>query len=103
MKIVIAGGSGFLGRALSDRLVADGHQVLVLTRGGGASTPWQGARSTAAWVPNGTAGDWASALEGADAVVNLAGASIGDSRWTPARKAVIVDSRVDATRSLVVA
>ena len=36
MKIVIAGGSGFLGRALSERLVADGHQVLVLTRGGGS-------------------------------------------------------------------
>jgi uncharacterized protein (TIGR01777 family) len=101
MKIVIAGGSGFLGRALSGRLVADGHQVLVLTRGGGKSRPWEGARSTASWVPDGTAGDWASALDGADAVVNLAGASIGDARWTTARKTTILDSRVDATRSLV--
>jgi uncharacterized protein (TIGR01777 family) len=103
MKIVIAGGSGFLGRALSGRLVADGHQVLVLTRGGGPSKPWDGARSTAAWNPDGTAGDWASALEGADAVVNLAGASIGDDRWTKERKAAILDSRIDATRSLVAA
>jgi hypothetical protein len=86
---------------LSRRLVADGHQVLVLTRGGGPSRPWEGGRSTAAWVPDGTAGGWASALEGAHAVVNLAGASIGDARWTAARKAAILDSRIDATRSLV--
>jgi hypothetical protein len=103
MKIVIAGGSGFLGRALSERLVADGHQVLVLTRGGPPSKPWEGARSTATWSPNGAAGDWASAIDGAHAVVNLAGASIGDARWTAARKAAILDSRIGATRSLVAA
>jgi uncharacterized protein len=103
MKIVIAGGSGFLGRALSGRLVADGHQVLVLTRGGRHSNPWEGVRSAASWTPNGSAGDWAAALEGADAVVNLAGASIADGRWTQERKAAILDSRIDATRSLVAA
>ncbi len=96
-------GRGFLGRALSERLVADGRQVLVLTRGGGSSRPWEGPRSTATWTPNGAAGDWAAALEGADAVVNLAGTSIGDARWTKSRKAEIIDSRVDATRSLVAA
>jgi uncharacterized protein (TIGR01777 family) len=103
MKIVIAGGSGFLGRALSERLVADGHQVLVLTRRGGSGHPWEGPRSTATWTPNGAAGDWASAIDGAHGVVNLAGTSIGDARWTESRKAEILDSRVDATRSLVAA
>jgi uncharacterized protein (TIGR01777 family) len=103
MKIVIAGGSGFLGRALSERLVADGHQVLALTRRGGGGRPWEGPRSAATWTPDGTAGDWAAVLEGAHAVVNLAGASIGDGRWTTSRKAEILDSRVDATRSLVAA
>ena len=103
MKIVIAGGSGFLGRALSERLVADGHQVLVLTRGGGSGRPWEGPRSTATWTPNGAAGGWASAIDGAHAVVNLAGTSIGDARWTKSRKAEILDSRVDATRSVVAA
>jgi uncharacterized protein (TIGR01777 family) len=103
MRIVIAGGSGFLGRALSERLVADGHQVLALTRGGGRGRHWEGPRSTATWAPNGAAGDWASALEGAHAIVNLAGTSIGDGRWTKSRKAAILDSRVDATRSLVAA
>ena len=103
MKIVIAGGSGFLGQALSERLIADGHRVLVLTRGASASTPWEGARSSLAWTPDGTAGDWAFALEGADAVVNLAGESIANGRWTDARKARILDSRLEATRSLVAA
>jgi uncharacterized protein len=103
MKIVIAGGRGFLGQALSARLLADGHQVLVLTRGGRASKAWAGARSTAAWTPDGTAGAWASALEGAAAVVNLAGESIATRRWTMARKAAILDSRIRATRSLVAA
>jgi uncharacterized protein (TIGR01777 family) len=103
MKIVIAGGSGFLGRALSERLVAGGHQVLVLARGRRPSTPWEGPRSTLAWTPDGTTGDWTQALEGADAVVNFAGEPIGNARWTKARKAVILDSRVRATCSLVAA
>jgi uncharacterized protein len=103
MKIVMAGGSGFLGRALSERLVADGHQVLVLTRHAGSGRPWEGQRSTAPWAPNGAAGDWATAIEGADAVVNLAGTSIGDGRWTKERRAAILDSRINATRSLVAA
>jgi hypothetical protein len=103
MKIVIAGGSGFLGRALSERLVADGHQVLALTRRGGSGRPWEGPRSTVTWTPNGTAGDWACAIDGAHAVVNLAGTSIGDARWTESRKADILNSRVDATRGLVAA
>lgn len=101
MKIVIAGGSGFLGRALSERFIADGHRVLVLTRGAGASAPWEGPRSSLAWTPNGIAGDWAAALEQADAVVNLAGESIADGRWTDSRKARILSSRLEATRSLV--
>ncbi len=103
MKLVIAGGLGLLGRALAERLVADGHQVLALTRGGGRGRPWEGPLSAATWTPNGAAGDWASALEGAHAVVNLAGTSIGDARWTKSRKAEILASRVDATRSLVAA
>jgi uncharacterized protein len=103
MKIVIAGGSGFLGRALSERLVADGHRVLVLTRGGGPGRPWEGPQSTGTWTPNGDAGDWTAALDGAHAVVNLAGTSIGDARWTKARKADILSSRVNATRSVVAA
>jgi uncharacterized protein len=102
MNIIIAGGRGLLGQALSDRLVADGHRVLVLTRrrtqGG---TPWSQACGEYGWVPDGAVGSWAEALEGADAVVNLAGESIAGHRWDAARKQAILQSRVRATRSLV--
>jgi uncharacterized protein (TIGR01777 family) len=56
-----------------------------------------------AWTPDGTAAAWADALSGADAVVNLAGESIADARWTEARKRALRDSRLLATRSLVAA
>lgn len=97
MRVVIAGGSGFLGRALSEALAREGYDVLVLSRGAGEST---GPR-TVSWTPeDGGSGPWTAALDGADAVVNLAGASIAGGRWTAPRKAAILDSRINATRSL---
>jgi uncharacterized protein len=104
MNILIAGGRGFLGQALSDRLAADGHRVLVLTRGRTpAGAPWREARAEQGWNPDGSVGEWAAALEDADAVVNLAGESIAGHRWDHARKVVLLESRVRATRSLVLA
>jgi uncharacterized protein len=120
MKVVIAGGTGFLGRALSQSLAGEGHDVVVLTRAStlresqdrpeqhrgatnsGPATANGTARSIA-WTPNGESGAWASAIEGADAVVNLAGESIAAKRWTAAQKQRILDSRVQATRSLAAA
>lgn len=100
MKIVVAGGSGFLGRALVGALAADGHEIVVLSRSAGTSGG--AAHAAVAWTPDGSVGPWARALDGARAVVNLAGESIG-KRWTAARKARIRDSRVRATRSLAAA
>ncbi|MEZ5291209.1 MAG: TIGR01777 family oxidoreductase [Vicinamibacterales bacterium] len=94
MRVVIAGGSGFLGQALADSLGRHGHEVQILTRrprGPGHI----------AWTPDGDPGPWAASLEGAGAVVNLAGEGIADRRWTPARKAALVESRIRATTSLV--
>jgi uncharacterized protein (TIGR01777 family) len=54
-----------------------------------------------AWAPDGTAGPWAPAIDGAGAVINLAGESIAARRWTTAQKNRILESRVQATRSLV--
>jgi uncharacterized protein len=96
MKIVIAGGTGFIGQALVARWNQDGHQLRVLSR-----RP-RGAHEVE-WTPDGTSGPWASTLDGADAVVNLAGESIASGRWTAARKGRIRDSRIRATRSLVAA
>jgi uncharacterized protein len=96
MNVLIAGGTGLLGSALVNRLKSEGHDVRVLSRR--PRSPHD-----IAWTPDGTAGPWASALDDADAVVNLAGESIASGRWTAARKARIRDSRLHATRSLVAA
>lgn len=96
MHIVVAGGTGFLGRPLVNRLERDGHRVRVLARR--PASPRE-----VAWRPDGTAGPWAAVLDEADAVINLAGESIAGGRWTAARKVRIRESRVRATRSLVAA
>jgi uncharacterized protein (TIGR01777 family) len=99
VKIVIAGGTGFLGRPLTKRLVAEGHDVVILSR----SPVVEGPSRAVAWSPDGSAGEWAKEIDGADAVVNLAGESIAGRRWSTAHKREILDSRVLATRSLAAA
>lgn len=109
MKVVLAGGSGFLGRALSGALLGEGHEVVVLTRGtagqkaGATPVAREAAPRAVTWTPDGSAGEWASVLDGAGAVVNLAGESIAAGRWTAERKKRLVESRLLATRSLVAA
>jgi uncharacterized protein (TIGR01777 family) len=109
MRIVIAGGTGFLGSPLAEVYAEEGHDVRVLTRGlaPGVSKhdPGTGVPGVTrvGWAANGDAGPWADVVSGADAVINLAGESIADGRWTPQRKAALRDSRLMATRSLVAA
>lgn len=98
MRIVLAGATGFLGRPLVSSLAAEGHQLVLLTR---RPRGIAGATREVAWQPDGTAGAWAEVLDEADAVVNLAGESIAEGRWSAARKAALVDSRLRSTRSLV--
>ncbi len=105
MRVIISGGTGLIGRALAAELGADGHEVIVLSRtpekagglpGGVRAERWDGR----------TADGWASLADGADAIVNLAGANIsGDgllpTRWNDARKRIIRESRLDAGRAVV--
>lgn len=99
MKIVIAGGTGFLGSALTHALDRAGHDVVVLTRSAGTDSP--GHARAVVWKPDGTAsGVWAREIDGAGAVINLAGEPLPAKRWTPAQKTRLVDSRVRPTRSL---
>lgn len=100
MKIVIAGGSGFLGEALLTSFSREGHHVAILTRGAGGVSPTPRVRLVQ-WAANGGSGPWASEIDGADAVINLAGESIAAKRWSDAHKQRIEDSRLRATRSLV--
>lgn len=95
MKIVISGGLGLVGSALTNSLRAAGHEVSHLVRPGGAMK-----QGDVHWDPGAATVDMA-ALEGAQAVVHLSGASIADGRWTPSRKAVLRSSRIDTTRVLV--
>jgi uncharacterized protein len=102
MQIVVAGGSGFIGRHFVPALVADGHTVTVLTRAIPVqSTAPGGLLRNVHWDPLRQDDGLADVLAGADAVVNLAGANIGSRRWTTRRKADLLGSRVRATETLV--
>jgi uncharacterized protein len=102
MRLVIAGGSGFLGSALAGSLLTAGHRVQILTRPPARSAPTGPSPhvESVIWIPDGSVGPWASSCSGADVIVNLAGESIGAGRWTAARKARLRNSRILATRSL---
>ena len=98
MKIVIAGGTGFLGLPLTSSLVQDGHDVVVLTRHEHARVA-DGARAVV-WDLQRALSPWAAELDGADVVINLAGEPIAAHRWTAAQKHRIEDSRVLATQRI---
>jgi hypothetical protein len=96
MRIVVAGGSGFIGEPLVRRLVARGDDVAVLTRNparvqAGRAVQWDGR----------TEGAWSEEVAKADAVINLAGENIAGGRWTAERKRRLIASRLDATHAIV--
>jgi uncharacterized protein (TIGR01777 family) len=87
LRVVITGGSGQVGTVLRRAFERDGHEVIVIARGSGIR--WNGR----------TLGDWAQALEGADALVNLAGRSV-NCRYNAENRRQIKQSRTDSTRVL---
>jgi uncharacterized protein (TIGR01777 family) len=98
MKIVVAGGTGFIGEPLVRRLLARGDDVAVLTRNpahvaAGRPLQWDGR----------TQGTWSADVADADAVINLAGENIAEGRWTADRKKRLVSSRLDATGAIITA
>lgn len=91
MKVVVTGGSGFIGQPLVKRLVQRGQDVVVLSRNpgkvrAGRGAPWDAANAE---------------IANADAVINLAGENVGDGRWTAERKRRILESRLESTRKVV--
>jgi len=95
MKVLVSGGSGLVGTALTESLRSEGHTVAHLVRPGGEAAPGDIRWDPASGFIN------TNAMEAADAVVNLNGASIGGGRWTPERKKILHASRIAATRLLV--
>jgi len=94
-KIILAGGTGFLGQAINDRFNTSGTEIIVLTRGASRKQKninyinWDGT----------TIGDWANSFEGADVLINLTGRSV-DCRYNEKNKAEIISSRINATKVL---
>jgi hypothetical protein len=95
MKVLISGGSGLVGKALTESLRSEGHTVALLVRPDGDASAGDIRWDPASGFIN------TNAMEGADAVVNLNGASIGGSRWNAERKKILRSSRINATRVLV--
>jgi uncharacterized protein (TIGR01777 family) len=95
MKILISGASGLMGKALTAAFRAEGHTVAHFVRPGGKAS-----QGDVHWDPAASRAD-VPAMEGADAIVHLSGASIAEGRWTGKRKAILRSSRVDSTRVLV--
>jgi uncharacterized protein (TIGR01777 family) len=93
MKIVIPGGTGQVGTLLARAFLADGHDVVVLSRQPGKA-PWR----VVGWDAR-TLGDWRGELDGADAVINLAGRSV-NCRYHAENRRLILESRVDSTRAI---
>lgn len=94
MKIAISGGTGLVGKALSNELIRNGHEVIILTRSKIHSSPNP---KFVQWLNDGDQPE--QKLEGIDAIVNLAGATI-NSRWTDEYKREILESRLQATSEI---
>jgi uncharacterized protein len=99
MRIIIAGGTGLIGTALTESLLAVGQQVSILTRNMQAMQLVDGAEGVA-WDGRTSAG-WGEMVSRADAIVNLAGENLGSGPWTRSRKERILTSRVEAGKAIV--
>ncbi len=105
MRVIITGGTGLIGRALSNGLAADGHEVIILSRNTNKTAGLDGRVRLEKWDGVTTTG-WGGLMDGAGAVINLVGESIAGegfppSRWTPERKERILQSRLRAGTALV--
>ncbi|MBN1178416.1 MAG: TIGR01777 family oxidoreductase [Anaerolineae bacterium] len=99
MRIIITGGTGLIGQALAASLAADGHDVIALSRSLAQTSGLPAGVRVERWDAR-TADGWGHLADGADAIVNLAGATIGQ-RWTVEHKRAIRDSRLNAGRAVV--
>ncbi|PID24385.1 TIGR01777 family oxidoreductase [Sporosarcina sp. P7] len=96
MKVVIAGGTGFIGSILTEKLKDNGHEVVILTR---KPSSKQNGIQYVQWLTDHTSPE--NEVGQVDAFVNLAGVSIDDSRWSKERKKQIYDSRITATQEIL--
>lgn len=99
MRVIITGGTGLIGRALAEQMAGDGHEVIVLSRDPGRAKDFSDRVRLVKWdgrTPQG----WSQWVDGAGAIVNLAGAGLADRLWTKSRKQILLDSRIWAGQAV---
>jgi uncharacterized protein len=100
MKVLITGGTGLIGRALTRKLADEGDEIVILSRSSKRPDGLPEQARIVQW--DSTSGEgWSHELLDTDAIVNLAGDSIGSERWSEAKKQRIYDSRINAGRAIV--
>jgi uncharacterized protein (TIGR01777 family) len=107
MRVIITGGTGLIGHALSANLASDGHEVVVLSRSPERASDLPAGVRAVGWDAR-TAEGWGHLADGADAIVNLAAASLAGegffpTRWTDKRRRLIRESRLNSSRAVVAA
>lgn len=100
-RVIVAGATGLIGRRLCPALARSGYMVVVFSRDAEAARRKVPTATEYVTWDGGEDGPWAAALDGATAVINLAGANIFGSRWTDEYKKQLYNSRIGATRGLV--
>lgn len=100
MRVIIAGGTGLIGRALSEYLIKGKHEVLVLSRSPQKARDMPSGVQLAEW-DSATAAGWGNHVNSADALINLAGAGIADAPWSDKRKELIRNSRIEAGQAVM--
>lgn len=101
MRVILTGGTGFLGRSLGADLARDGHEVIVLSRNPDKYQPTLPPGMHAVLWDGKSAQGWGNLADGAGAIINLAGDNLSSGRWTSEKKKRIVNSRVDAGKAVV--
>ena len=101
MKIVIAGGSGFIGSELIRRLLDSKHEVVLLSRNPEAVHYQHNESISVVQWDGATVGEWAKYIDGVDVVINLSGENIAARRWRPKQKSRLISSRINSTRAIL--
>lgn len=101
MKIVLAGGTGFIGRVLLRELSDKEHEVILLTKHLSTAEHLENKFIKVVWWDRKTVGDWVKHIDSADAVINLCGENVANGRWTEEQKKILIKSRIDSTRAIV--
>lgn len=99
MKIVLAGGTGFIGKALTEKFLQKNYELTILTRSAAHPKSAEKVRFVS-WDTSRQGGLWEKEIDGADIVINLVGEPIAQGRWTAARKKKLRDSRIQSVQAI---